>query len=109
MIRRTTASMLVATAIWGSNPHCIITGTVASDVPPVTTLMKAVRKKTIIRPTKLTVFIVATFAPARSCREHGRTRPRCRGDRYGRRIDARARLGPQLLLRRCDRHGGGPD
>jgi hypothetical protein len=38
--------MLVATATYGSVPHWIITGTVMSDVPPVTTLMTAVTKKT---------------------------------------------------------------
>jgi hypothetical protein len=41
--------MLVATAPCGLIPNCIMTGTVMSDVPPVTTLMKAVTTKTAIR------------------------------------------------------------
>jgi hypothetical protein len=46
---KTRAIMFVATAAWGSIPNWIITGTVISDVLPVTTLITLVRKKTAIR------------------------------------------------------------
>jgi hypothetical protein len=52
-LRKTSVSMLVATAPCGLIPTCIMTGTVMSDVPPVTTLMKAVKTKTAIRQVKL--------------------------------------------------------
>jgi hypothetical protein len=39
------AIMFVATATCGSIPNSIITGTVISDVLPVTTLMRLVKKK----------------------------------------------------------------
>ena len=48
-LRKTRASILVATETRGLIPNCIITGTVMSDVPPVTTLMTAVKKKTTIK------------------------------------------------------------
>jgi hypothetical protein len=48
-LREIKVSMLVATATCGSMPSCIITGMVMSDVPPVTTLIKAVKKKTPMR------------------------------------------------------------
>jgi len=43
------ASMLVAIATWASIPKAIITGTVMSEVLPVTTLMTLVRKNTATR------------------------------------------------------------
>jgi len=43
------ASMLVAIAAWGSIPKLIMTGTVMSEVLPVTTLTTLVRKNTVIR------------------------------------------------------------
>jgi hypothetical protein len=42
------ASILVAMATWASIPKLIITGTVTSEVLPVTTLTTLVRKKTKI-------------------------------------------------------------
>ena len=41
--------MFVATATCGSIPNSIITGTVMSEVLPVTTLTTLVRKKTMTR------------------------------------------------------------
>jgi hypothetical protein len=52
-LRKTSVSMLVATATCGLTPTYILTGTVMSDVPPVTTLMKAVKTKTASKRTKL--------------------------------------------------------
>jgi len=49
MLMNTSAIMFVATATWGSMPNRIMTGTVISDVLPVTTLMRLVKKKTEIR------------------------------------------------------------
>jgi hypothetical protein len=48
--------MFVATATWGSIPSCIITGTVISDVPPVTTLMKAVKINTPTSQISIIIF-----------------------------------------------------
>jgi hypothetical protein len=45
-------SMFVATATRGLTPSCIITGTVMNDVPPVTTLINAVKAKAATRHTK---------------------------------------------------------
>jgi hypothetical protein len=47
------AIMFVATATCGSMPNAIITGTVISDVPSVTTLIKPVRKKIATRISNL--------------------------------------------------------
>jgi hypothetical protein len=47
------AIILVATATWASIPKAIITGTVISDVLPVTTLIRLVRKKIAIRMSRL--------------------------------------------------------
>ena len=47
------ASMLVAMAAWGSIAKLIMTGTVMSDVLPVTTLTTLVRKNTVIRASHL--------------------------------------------------------
>ena len=46
---KTSAIMFVATATCGSMPNSIITGTVTSEVLPVTTLIKLVRKKIEMR------------------------------------------------------------
>jgi hypothetical protein len=47
------AIMFVATAMCGSMPKAIITGTVIREVLPVTTLMTLVRKKTEMRTKSL--------------------------------------------------------
>ena len=47
-LMKTRAIMFVAMAAWGSIPNWIITGTVISEVLPVTTLITLVRKKTAI-------------------------------------------------------------
>ena len=52
-------SMFVATATCGSIPSCIITGTVMSDVPPVTTLNTAVKAKADVRQIKAGAVITA--------------------------------------------------
>ena len=48
-LMKTRAIMFVAMAAWGSMPNWIITGTVISEVLPVTTLITLVRKKTAIK------------------------------------------------------------
>ena len=58
-LRKISANMLVATATCGSMPHCIITGTVMREVPPVTTLMTAVKKNTTTNKKTRGAFIVA--------------------------------------------------
>src|ERR1700722_12202821 len=54
-LKKISANMLVATATWGSKPNESITGTVSNEVPPVTTLIVAVKKNAATKQSKPTV------------------------------------------------------
>src|ERR1700677_1345582 len=51
-LKKISDNMLVATAVCGSKPKESITGTVSSEVPPVTTLMAAVKKNAATKQSK---------------------------------------------------------
>jgi hypothetical protein len=51
-LRKISANILVATATCGSKPNESITGTVNNEVPPVTTLLTAVKKNAAIKQSK---------------------------------------------------------
>jgi hypothetical protein len=51
-LKKISANILVATATCGSKPKESITGTVSNEVPPVTTLMTAVKKNAAIKQSK---------------------------------------------------------
>ena len=65
--------MLVATATCGFMPHCIITGTVIREVPPVTTLMTAVKKNTTTNKKTKGAFIVAFSGSRKAAVSAGRS------------------------------------
>jgi hypothetical protein len=56
-LKKMSANMFVATATRGSTPNESITGTVISEVPPVTTLNPAVKKNAATKQSKPTVLM----------------------------------------------------
>jgi hypothetical protein len=61
-LKKISANMLVATATRGSMPNESITGTVSNEVPPVTTLMVAVKENAATKQSKPTVLMHSRVA-----------------------------------------------